>query len=811
MMNTDSAMFYYPMEWRGKILESWANTSFTEVSAQLESLDLQLRTVQKINYGNQIIIHNGGYFPGTFKPDRKGISVLMPIYKGEKYLSQLFATLARQTLTPELFEAVFVINGENGQQLEKLQDFAKESAFAVRILCIDKKNESLARNISLAFALRQYFCNLDADDTIQSDYLLGMYECANPTTIVLAPILCKDKGRLKLDRYGRFLISSISKLTRLNMAPFFTNNAGKLVPTYMVRGLRYSNGLLSGSDVVFWLELLLRNKYTVKSSYKPGRPVAYVRHVTPESVSRNHIDPKREIANILKIINRLNCLKTNTIAEKTVINAQSNYYGNCVVNLLQRCNKRKDLVASVFIRHCQNDAIAFHIYNSIIKNQISTISNHKLLLRYYLAAINELNLKLNGITSIAKRDNIIYEIDKISCDMLTDYGKLSDTATEYWNKHIYKARLPIFNKSKFGAVLGIAFCYNFPPSKSTRGYISSRRLTQLHTLYGQLINWHCFVGSMSRIESDEEYVRVYGRYQYNAMTVVPVHAGTNLEMQLEWGRRAAEKAMLLEAKVIYSASWKVGSHLAALRYKDAHPEAYWYAEFGDPLYIGPGNEPLTTPLDYKKGYNGSFYAWLEAQVFKHADYVILTNVNQKRIMLESNPQIICNQKIGAKCHAIVSPRIPRILYDISPKQYKIDKKYLNIGYFGALYKDRNINDLINIANKYDCVKLHLFIAAGKFFLQECISHKNIVINDPVSNLNVLNIAKEMDMLYIEDLKYAGNFNPYIPSKLWEYIGSGTTILINFQNNSIMSKMQNKKFVPLSKFSQFYSTWLNSKA
>ena len=42
----------------------------------------------------------------------KGISIIIPTYKGESYIQCLLDSLAKQTLSKDLFEIIFVINGE---------------------------------------------------------------------------------------------------------------------------------------------------------------------------------------------------------------------------------------------------------------------------------------------------------------------------------------------------------------------------------------------------------------------------------------------------------------------------------------------------------------------------------------------------------------------------------------------------------------------------------------------------------------------------------------------------------------------------
>ena len=43
---------------------------------------------------------------------KDGISAIIPTYKGEKYISKLLDSLINQNMDSNLFEAIFIVNGE---------------------------------------------------------------------------------------------------------------------------------------------------------------------------------------------------------------------------------------------------------------------------------------------------------------------------------------------------------------------------------------------------------------------------------------------------------------------------------------------------------------------------------------------------------------------------------------------------------------------------------------------------------------------------------------------------------------------------
>lgn len=101
------------------------------------------------------------------------ISVIVPIYNGEKYLKECLDSIANQTERD--FETILVDDGSTDNSPSIADEFvAQDSRFKI----IHKRNEgvSAARNSALAVALGDYVTMIDCDDTVNEQYLEVLYK-----------------------------------------------------------------------------------------------------------------------------------------------------------------------------------------------------------------------------------------------------------------------------------------------------------------------------------------------------------------------------------------------------------------------------------------------------------------------------------------------------------------------------------------------------------------------------------------------------------------------------------------------------------
>lgn len=103
------------------------------------------------------------------------ISVIIPIYNAEKYLSDTLDSVLSQTFTS--FEIIAVNDGSTDGSLRLLNIYAARDS---RIKIIDKPNTGVSdtRNVAIKAAKGEYLAFLDSDDVYSQNYLKRMYGVA---------------------------------------------------------------------------------------------------------------------------------------------------------------------------------------------------------------------------------------------------------------------------------------------------------------------------------------------------------------------------------------------------------------------------------------------------------------------------------------------------------------------------------------------------------------------------------------------------------------------------------------------------------
>ena len=98
----------------------------------------------------------------------KKVSIIIPIYNGEKYIKQCIQSIQNQTYMD--LEIICVNDGSMDNTEKILKEQAKTDD---RILVISKENEgvSIARNVGIQKATGNYIIFIDIDDWIESDWI----------------------------------------------------------------------------------------------------------------------------------------------------------------------------------------------------------------------------------------------------------------------------------------------------------------------------------------------------------------------------------------------------------------------------------------------------------------------------------------------------------------------------------------------------------------------------------------------------------------------------------------------------------------
>lgn len=103
------------------------------------------------------------------------VSVIIPVYNGEKYLKECLDSVIRQSFSH--WEMICINDGSTDGSLRILEDFARMDD-RIRVLSQDNQGQSAARNAGMRCALGAYILFLDCDDRLMPDALERLTERA---------------------------------------------------------------------------------------------------------------------------------------------------------------------------------------------------------------------------------------------------------------------------------------------------------------------------------------------------------------------------------------------------------------------------------------------------------------------------------------------------------------------------------------------------------------------------------------------------------------------------------------------------------
>lgn len=252
-----------------------------------------------------------------FIPD-SGISVIVATHRGEDRIEAMLESLSRQTLQHDRFEVIIVENGESRGVAENLERYrGLWPSLAVRYFYLKTASAGAARNLGVDLARYSRTTFLDDDDQIGREFLREALSLSTGTNVVISPIVnVNPEGQWVADNPLNVRVANLHRAgsTRIVDASWALGfNACKLVPTWMIRDLRFDEDLKSGEDLVFWAQLVKRPS-TELVAVRPDPDSAYFRVLREESISRRPSTFEFAVSERLDCISALEKIK---VAEST--------------------------------------------------------------------------------------------------------------------------------------------------------------------------------------------------------------------------------------------------------------------------------------------------------------------------------------------------------------------------------------------------------------------------------------------------------------------------------------------------------------
>lgn len=663
-------------------------------------------------------------------PNHVDVSVVVPVYMGRQWILTCLKSLSKQTFDRSRFETLLVFNGPEDGARQLVDEFQRANPdLQLRMLDCATMSASAARNQGSAAARGTYLTWLDCDDWISPEFLELMFLSAAKGIVPLAQIVNVDgDGVIDSDN---LINTSILEHTETYVSPKdFPRGLSfmvcKLLPTWMARAVNFDEGLKSGEDVAVYGAMFARFPFTfsLNPAYAGAR---YYRLLRQGSVSR-----------------------------------QAKTYDFHV-------QQRVDVIASLnrALDGCRPEARG--LVTSFINSQASFIR------RYFRECPEE-------------------------------QGRILDVLTESAFSYFPWANW-------FEQTHTLVIAYNFLPYADTGAVVAAKRIRQGKQPVDVVSHR---MDNVRKANPDntilaQPYVQLTGVVDgpayfagFSAITDFCVKG-----MKIVDGWEATKGRVYTE---LYSRAMWPASHFLAALYKVRNPSVMWRAEFSDPVQLSTTGEMRSAALklddvaeEILAGLepaaqillreNLNVYFWTEHLAYFLADELIFTNDNQLKIMA-GYADVEAAPLVSQKSVVLEQPTLEPVFYRARESEYSFDPNLINLGYFGEFYSTRGLDEVLQgiaalTAEERSRVHLHVFTsnveaAEGRFHA----SGINGVFsaNQSLPYFEFLNALQKLDVLIVNDAATASHhpINPYLPSKLSDYKGSGTDIWTVYENGSPMS-------------------------
>ncbi|QKF64176.1 glycosyltransferase family 2 protein [Campylobacter corcagiensis] len=210
------------------------------------------------------------------------VSIIVPVYNNEKYLKKCVDSLLLQTY--KNIEIILINDGSVDKSREICDEFSK---FDNRVKVIHQQNLGVgaARNAGLEAMSGEFFCFVDSDDSVKSDYVKYMVENIKNNGIVIIPIYKNLTNEYELNSKDalRKLIYDGGEI--YGWAPW-----GKLFRREFLGDIRFFTNHPVGQDFTFVYKMILASK-SVKFALKP----CYIyNNTSTTSVSNQNFSAKHD-------------------------------------------------------------------------------------------------------------------------------------------------------------------------------------------------------------------------------------------------------------------------------------------------------------------------------------------------------------------------------------------------------------------------------------------------------------------------------------------------------------------------------------
>lgn len=302
------------------------------------------------------------------------VTVIVPIYNGEKYISQCLNALIKQDY--QNIKIVVVNDASSDNSAEVVNEFAKKDS---RITLINNKENggvSFARNCALKMLESDYVCFVDSDDWVEPNYISTLVNMFDDNTVITSCYYKEEKRNSKNIKNKKSKVVEFDTETAMGNAfsdkSMFLFVWNKMFKTALLNNVTFNETTAAGEDIVFVLNYLANCPQ--KGTAKFTTQKLYHHILVKDSLSSLSCDEKKlynqkpffELLENLKLLPNISgnsdvCEKINAwiflecilfilYAKKARLKDEKNFFKNYAKKNLQDFKKQRKIYKAIYRR-----------------------------------------------------------------------------------------------------------------------------------------------------------------------------------------------------------------------------------------------------------------------------------------------------------------------------------------------------------------------------------------------------------------------------------------------------------------------------
>lgn len=163
------------------------------------------------------------------------VSIIVPVYNVEKYISKCLTSLCNQTLKD--IEIITINDKSTDSSLDILKQFAKKDARIKIINKTENQKTAKARNNGIDIAQGEYLAFVDGDDYIDLDFCEKLYKTAkqNNADIAKAMVRVMDENSIRQNTFNNDSVEKNGKFFFWGRMWSAIYNREKLINKYQIK------------------------------------------------------------------------------------------------------------------------------------------------------------------------------------------------------------------------------------------------------------------------------------------------------------------------------------------------------------------------------------------------------------------------------------------------------------------------------------------------------------------------------------------------------------------------------------------------